>query len=133
MSDIKLKHKIIRYLENKCNNSKISKKTLGIYIRAAHICAPVNIWLAMLYISKPLCIFFIIILFMVLFLFYIFDGCILTMLEKKLCDDTFTLIDPFLELNSLELNTKNRYNMTIKGVIICILIALTIFSYRFLI
>jgi hypothetical protein len=132
MSDIKLKYKIIDYLENKCSNSKLSRKTLGTYIRALHICGPLNIWLAMLYISKPISIFFIIILFILLFFFYIFDGCILTMLERKLCGDTFTFIDPFLEHNSLELNTKNRYNMSIKVAIIYILITLIIFSYRFL-
>ncbi len=132
MSDIKLKYKIVDYLEKKCSNYKISKKTLGTYIRALHICAPLNIWLAMLYISKPVCIFYIIKLFILLFFFYIFDGCILTMLERKLCGDTFTFIDPFLEYNNLELNTKNRYNMSIKVAIIYILITLIIFSYRFL-
>lgn len=132
MSDIKLKYKIIDYLENKCSNSKLSKKTLGTYLRAAHICGPFNMWLAMLYISKPICIFLIIILFILFFFFYIFDGCILTMLERKLCGDTFTFIDPFLEYNGLELNTKNQYDISIKTAIIYILITFIIYGYRFL-
>ena len=86
--------------------------------------------LAMLYISKPVSIFFIFILFCLLAAFYIFDGCILTILEKNLCGDTFTFIDPFLEYYDLDLNTKNRYNMSIKVALYYIAITLFIFIYR---
>jgi len=133
MSDNKkLKYKIVDYLENKCSNNKITRKTLGTYIRGLHICAPLNIGLAILYITKPGCIFFIIILFLAFSLFYIFNSCILTILERRLCGDTFTFIDPFLEYNDVELNSKNRYNMSIKVGLLYITIILIIFAYRFL-
>ena len=131
MNDKKFKYKIIEYLKDKCDNCKISNRTLGTYIRGLHICGPLNIWLAMLYISKPVSIFFIFILFCLLAAFYIFDGCILTILEKNLCGDTFTFIDPFLEYYDLDLNTKNRYDMSIKVALFYIVITLCIFIYRF--
>ena len=45
----------------------------------------------------------------VLVLFYCFNGCILTLLELKLCkDDNYTVIDIVLELFDIELNNKTR-------------------------
>ncbi len=132
-SNEKLKYKIVNYLENKCSNCKISKKTYGTFIRGFHICSPFNICLAMLYVPKLMCIIFIIILLFLLLFFYMFDGCILTMLERKLCGDNFTFIDPILEYNNLELNSKNRYNVSIKVALGYLSIMILIFIFRFLI
>jgi hypothetical protein len=46
-------------------------------------------------------------------MFFIFDGCILSMIEHKICDDDFTIADPFLELLEWEKNSKNRFNVTL--------------------
>ena len=130
-NDKKLKYKIIDYLENKCSNSKITRRTLGTYIRGLHICAPLNICLAFLYVPKSVCILLIILLLLSLYFFYTFNSCILTILERRLCGDDFTFIDPFLEYNDLELTNNNRYNMSIKVGISYIIITLIIFIYRF--
>jgi hypothetical protein len=35
------------------------------------------------------------------------------MIENKVCNDDFTIADPFLELLDWEKNTKNRFNVTL--------------------
>jgi hypothetical protein len=48
----------------------------------------------------------------VFFLFFITNGCLLTMLEHRLCGDEFTIADPFIEVLGIELNSKNRVNVS---------------------
>jgi hypothetical protein len=56
----------------------------------------------------------VIFLLVVIFLmFFIFDGCILSMIENKVCNDDFTIADPFLEVLEWDKNTKNRFNVTL--------------------
>lgn len=122
---------IVKNLVKECDKSKISNRTLGIYIRALHICAPLNILLAFLYISKSLYIIIFILLLIALVLFYYFNGCILTMLERDLCGDNFTFIDPFIEAYDMEMNNRNRYIVSIRVAIGYILLCLLIFYIRF--
>lgn len=122
---------IVKNLVKECDKSKISNRTLGIYIRALHICAPLNILLAFLYISKSLYIIILILLLIALVLFYYFNGCILTMLERDLCGDDFTFIDPFIEAYDMEMNNRNRYIVSIRVAIGYILLCLLIFYIRF--
>jgi len=122
---------IVKNLVEECDKSKISNRTLGIYIRALHICAPLNILLAFLYISKSLYIIIFILLLIALVLFYYFNGCILTMLERDLCGDNFTFIDPFIEAYDMEMNNRNRYIVSIRVAIGYILLCLLIFYIRF--
>lgn len=46
-------------------------------------------------------------------MFFAFDGCILSMIEDKVCNDDFTIADPFLECLDWEKTTKNRFNVTL--------------------
>ena len=66
-------------------------------------------------------------------MFYIFDGCILTMVERNLCGDDFTFIDPILEYNNIELNSKNRYNISLKLAFGYLFFIILIYIFRFLI
>jgi hypothetical protein len=60
-----------------------------------------------------------------------FGGCILSMLENKMCKDDFTVADPFLELLHLDKTSKNRYNITfVIGIIYYVMIA-AIYHVRF--
>jgi len=45
-------------------------------------------------------------------MFFAFGGCILSMVENKLCNDDFTIADPFLELLQLKKTSNNRYIIT---------------------
>lgn len=125
------RNKFIDFLKMKCDNSKISNKTLGIYIRAFHICAPFNILAAMFILDKILCNFIILFLFIAFTFYILFNGCFITMLERKLCDDNITFIDPLLEYYDLELSKKERNRMSIKVAAIYIILVILIYIFRF--
>ena len=129
----KLKFEIVNYLENIIENkfNFFSKKTIGIYIRSFHIVLPYNFIILFLFGSKKLNIFILFFLFTALAFFYIFQGCLLTILEKKLCGDEYTFIDPFIEFHNLELNNKNRYEISLYVAILYVLLMIFIFLLRF--
>ena len=58
--------------------------------------------------------------------FFMFNGCVLTMLEHRLCGDEFTIADPFIEGLDLELNSRNR-------MLISYCIAVSYFMFFFLV
>ena len=114
-----------------CDKSSINNYTIGMYIRAWHIMSPIYGIFFMFYISKFLYHLFIAGLLFVFILFIYFKGCILTILEKKLCGDMFTIFDPILEFNNIELNSKNRYDISLLIAILYFVVTFTIYYYRF--
>jgi hypothetical protein len=56
----------------------------------------------------------------------VFNGCILTMLEHRLCGDEYTIADPFIEQLDMELNSRNR-------MIVSYCIAIGYFCFFFLV
>jgi hypothetical protein len=107
-----LKKKLKSMMNNfadKCKNGKLSAKSLGIIIRTVHMCAPTSFLISILFGSYLLSTITILFLFGVLICFYTFDSCFLSILEQKLCNDDFVIIDPALELCEWEINTYNRY------------------------
>ena len=92
---------------------------------------PIYTIILMFYISKLL---YHILIFNLLFIFVSFiyyKGCVLTVLETKLCGDTFTFIDPILEYNNIELNSKNRYFVSFVVGINYLAVTFLIYFYRF--
>jgi hypothetical protein len=126
------KYIVVSRLKSLCDKCGISNHTLGMYIRAWHIMTPAYMIILMFYISKLLYRILIIYLLFLLIAFNYFKGCVLTVLEKELCGDTFTFIDPLLEYNNIELNSKNRYNMSLIAAKLYLAITFTIYYYRFL-
>jgi len=114
-----------------CDKCSISNHTIGMYIRAWHIMTPAYMIILMFYISKLLYRALILYLLFLLIAFNYFKGCVLTVLEKQLCGDTFTFIDPLLEYNNIELTSKNRYNMSLIAAKLYLTITFTIYYYRF--
>lgn len=102
------KTKILDYLEKQCEKSKISKKTLGYTIRSYHISCPFIVMLLLFYGSQLVVTVTFINLLIVLTCFFMFNGCILTMLEHRLCGDEYTIADPFIEYLGIESHSKNR-------------------------
>jgi hypothetical protein len=114
-----------------CDKCKVSNYTIGMYIRGWHIMTPIYTIILMFYVSK---LFYHILIFNLLFVFFAFiyfNGCVLTVLETKLCGDTFTFIDPILEYNNIELNSKNRYNVSFIVANLYLLVTFIIYFYRF--
>ena len=120
------KTKIIDYLEKLCETSSISKKTLGNTIRSYHVSMPFVVIILLFYASQWCVTITALSLMGVFFMFFITNGCFLTMLEHRLCGDEFTIADPFIEKMGMELNSKNR-------VLISYFIAIGFFIFFFLV
>ena len=107
------RNKIVENFKNKWESGKLSKKSLGIVMRSFHMSTPVFFILIALFAPKIVVWVSIFLLVVILFMFFVFDGCILSMIENRVCDDDFTIADPYLEALEWEKNTKNRFNVTL--------------------
>lgn len=103
---------IIDYVITLCNTSQFSTKSIGIMMRSFHMSFPVCFFLLCIFAPQPIVLGILSILVIILFMFFGFDGCILSMIENKICKDDFNIADPFLELLGWEKNRKNRFNIT---------------------
>ena len=124
-------YKLINLIEKKSDESKFNKLTIGTYLRALHITAPFYLLIHNLYVPKIILIMNIIFLLIAFVIFYIFNGCFLTIIERKLCKDKFTFIDPFLEYYNYPINKKNQNEMSVKIAIIYLIITFFIYFLRF--
>lgn len=126
------KTKIIDYLEKLCETSRISKKTLGNTIRSYHVSCPFVV-LILLFYGSQLCVTISAInLIFVFVMFFLTNGCLLTMLEHRLCGDEFTIADPFIETLGIELNSKNRVNISYCIANSYLLFFFLVYYYRFI-
>lgn len=107
------RNEIVEQFKNKCDNSKLSNKSLGILMRSFHTSTPVFFLLIALFAPKKVVWIVFVLLVIILVMFITFDGCILSMIENKVCNDDFTIADPFLEHLDWEKTTKNRFNITL--------------------
>ena len=107
------RNNIVEHFKNKWENGKLSKKSLGIVMRSFHMSTPVFFILIALFAPKHIVWVALFLLVVIFFMFFIFDGCILSMIENKVCNDDFTIADPFLEVLEWDKNTKNRFNVTL--------------------
>jgi hypothetical protein len=107
------RNNIVEHYKNKWENGKLSKKSLGIVMRSFHMSTPVFFILIALFAPKHIVWVALFLLVVIFFMFFIFDGCILSMIENKVCNDDFTIADPFLEVLEWDKNTKNRFNVTL--------------------
>lgn len=122
----KQKEKVVDYLEELCNTSRISKKTLGQTIRSYHVSLPFVVLILLFYGTQLTVSIAAINLFVVFILFFISNGCLLTMLEHRLCGDEFTIADPFIETFGMESTSSNR-------VLISYFIAVGFFMFFFIV
>jgi hypothetical protein len=120
------KTKILDYLEALCKTSKISPKTLGYTIRSYHVSCPFLVMILLFYGSQLAVTITAMNLFGVFILFFMFNGCILTMLENRLCGDEYTIADPFIEYLDMDSTSKNR-------MLISYFIAVSYFMFFFLV
>ena len=125
------KNYTINTLEKICYNTGLSHKSIGILLRSFHISQPPLIFFAVATQNKYLAIFAISFFIAVVLLFFLFKGCFLTVLENKICNDDFTLIDPLLELLNKSINNSNRINTTYYVFAIYSFILFTIYYFRF--
>jgi len=126
------KNNFINFLENICNNIPISNKLLGLIIRFVHFNLTMVILIFVLFAPKFLALLFIIFTFIIIIMYILLGGCILTILEQRLCKENYTIIDPFIELIGLKINSKNRKLFTLCTMLPFLPIILLIFYFRFI-
>lgn len=126
------RNKIVENLKNKCKLSRMSDHSTGIMLRACHTNMPISYMIISLFAPHYIVNLVIASLGIIFVMFFAFGGCILSMVENKICNDDFTIADPFLELLQLEKNSNNRYNITCAiGSVYCIIIAI-VYYVRFI-
>ena len=126
------RNNIVDKIKNGFKTGKLSDKSLGILIRSFHTSTPVSLLFMSVFAPRYIVNCVVAFLIVVFFLFLIFGGCFLTMVENQICNDDFTIADPFLELLEWEKNSKNRFNISdIIGGSYCVLITI-IYYIRFL-
>ena len=125
------KTKILDLLEELCETSRISRKTLGQTIRSYHVSLPFVVLILLFYGGQITVTIAAINLIIVFICFFISNGCLLTMLEHRLCGDEFTIADPFIELLGLESSSKNRVIVSYFIAIGFFILFFLVYYYRF--
>lgn len=106
------RNNIVDNIKNSFKNGKLSDKSLGILMRSFHISTPISFLILSLFAPRYIVNCVVALLVVVFFMFFIFGGCILSMVENKICNDDFTIADPFLESLEWEKTSKNRFNIS---------------------
>ncbi len=104
--------KFIDILELLCRKTGISEYSLGVMIRSYHFAMPVAFIFIIMFCDGILVTCSIIYYGIIVALYIIFDGCFISMLENRLCNDNFNMIDPFLEFNGFCVNYESRKILT---------------------
>ena len=118
-------------LEQRCNTMVFSRNCLGILSRSFHLGTPWVILLVLLTGPRWMVNMASLGLMLCIALFYIFNGCFLSMLEKRLCHDDFTIADPFMELLRLDSSHENRLLVTYMVVASYLVFFYTVYYVRF--
>ena len=108
----KKRNQIVEKIKNDCKNSKFSDKTIGILMRSFHTSTPTSFFILSLFAPRYIVNCVVVLLVIIFFMFFAFGGCILSMVENQICNDDFTIADPFLEALEWEKNSKNRFNIS---------------------
>lgn len=123
--------RIVDLLEGLCETSNLSKKTLGYTMRSYHVATPLILMAFLLYSPQWVVTIHALNLMIALVCFYIFGGCLLTMLEHRLCGDDYTIADTFIEQMGMELNGKNRVRISYGMAIGYLIFFFIVYYFRF--
>jgi hypothetical protein len=106
-------------------------KTIGFYLRSLHVHTPIYLLIAMQTCSFPVAVFVLCCLFIALTYFVLYDGCVLSKIEKTLDGQDITIVDPFLEIRGVKKTKQNRMRLSYVFAAGYITLMLLIFWYRF--
>ena len=125
------KVKIIDILELLCKKTGISKYSLGVMIRSYHFGMPCAFMFIVLLCNRLLAYISVVYYSLILFSYIIFQGCFVSMLENRLCNDKFNIVDPFLELNNVNVNYNTRKLATTYIAVCYTIVFYGIYYFRF--
>ena len=130
----KIKNKtldVLEYLINKISlKTELTKREIGIIIRYLHTLFPIIGGFSVLFVKKKFILFYIFVLLIIIILFIIFNGCILSLLEYRLCNEDYTVVDPYLNLFIVDVNNKTRKKYTIFGLISMLLYFIFVYNIK---
>ncbi len=130
----KLKNKTLHILENTINKislkTELTKKEIGIMIRYLHTLFPIIGGFSVLFVKKKFILFHIFILIITILLFIIFNGCILSLLEYRLCNEDYTIVDPYLKLLNIDVNNEIRKKFTFFGLMCMLLYFIFVYNIK---
>jgi len=126
-----IRDKLVHIVESNIRKTNLSDKSICILLRTTHFSFPVVNGLVLLFGSDSWVKIIIYFNIFVFFMFFIFDGCILSKLEHCFTDDEFTVIDPFLELINVELTNENRTTYSLYSSIMGFIFTFILYYYRF--
>jgi len=126
------RNEIVEKMKTYFQSGKLSDKSLGIMMRTFHISTPVSYLILSLLAPRYVVNIVAGLLLLIFLMFFVFGGCILSMVENKICNDDFTIADPFLELLEMEKTSKNRFNISLTIFTIFNIIIGIIYYIRFL-
>jgi len=127
-----IRDNLVHIVESYIRKTNLSDKSICVLLRTVHFSFPIVNGFILLF--GPDSWFKLIIYFniFVFFIFFIFDGCILSKLEHCFTDDEFTVIDPFLELINVELTNENRTTYSLYSSIMGFIFTFILYYYRFM-
>ena len=125
------KKKIIDNLEAICKMTPLSDYSTGMLIRSAHYNAPLLFILVVMFSTKAFALLAIVLCTMIIICWMLLGGCLLSMLEHRFCKDQFNVVDPFLEISSMEINYNTRKSISYYLGFCYMLTIYTIFILRF--
>jgi len=127
-----IRDKLVHIVESNIRKTNLSDKSICILLRTTHFSFPIVNGLVLLFGSDSWVKIIIYFNIFVFFMFFIFDGCILSKLEHCFTDDEFTVIDPFLELINVELTNENRTTYSLYSSIMGFIFTFILYYYRFI-
>jgi len=126
-----LETRIIDEAEFMLKKTNCSDKTIHGCLAIMHLLFPSIGMLLVLFGNKTMVVMTIIATYIILCLFIVFDGCILTRLENRFCNGNITIIDPFLRFLNIPVTYKNRLNYTRAFMVFLFIMEPIIYYLRF--
>ena len=127
-----LKRFIVNTLAKICRMSGLSDKSIGIIIRSYHFSMPLFLILAILIPDRLISNLAVISFIGVVFLFFLFNGCLVSALENRFCKDDFNIVDPLLEFTKQPINDNSRMVISYFILICYTFVFFSIYYLRFL-
>ena len=127
-----MQKQILDLLENLLRKSPFTDDQICKALRAFHVFFPNLAAFFIFFGSKrmfKLIVFFNVIIFA---LFNCFNGCILSKLERRFCEDDYTVMDPVLAFLNIPITNENRVTYSIYSALTCFAGTGIIYYLRFI-
>lgn len=122
---------VIDYLEFKCNSIGMSKRSLGIMVRSFHCSLPLLLFFLILLGNKFIAQLVLGVCVLIMVLWFTLNGCMLSMLENRICCDEWNIVDPILEVNDMPINYESRKKASHLFFMYYAIVILGIYAVRF--